>query len=149
MSVHRVTFLALALLVAAATAGAVPPPDCYPYCSSADLSGADLRWALLTGALLRRADLSDADLRWADLGGGRPANLSAADLSGADLRWADLSGARLTAVDLSGADLRWANLSDADFHYADLNDADLRWANMANVRGCPWHVDDPTLFSDC
>ena len=61
------TFLALALLVAAATAGAVPPPDCYSDCAFADLSGADLRWADLSGAEFNYADLSDADLRWANI----------------------------------------------------------------------------------
>jgi hypothetical protein len=50
----------------------------------ADLSGADLRRADLSGA-----DLSGADLRRADL---RRADLSGADLRRADLRRADLSG---------------------------------------------------------
>ena len=57
-----------------------------------DFVGANLRWACLSGADLRRADLRWADLRWADL--------RRADLRWADLRWANLSG----------ADLRWANL---------------------------------------
>ena len=47
-----------------------------------------------------RADLSGADLMWADLSG---ANLRDADLSGADLMWADLRGADLSRADLSGA----------------------------------------------
>ena len=53
---------------------------------------ANLRWADLRGANLSEADLSGADLRWANL---REANLSEADLRGADLRWANLSGADL------------------------------------------------------
>ena len=51
----------------------------------ADLSGADLSRANLSGA-----DLSGANMSWA--------NLSGADLSGANMSWANLSGA-----DLSGA----------------------------------------------
>ena len=75
---------------------------------SADLSGADLRDADLSGANLRDADLRDADLSGA--------NLSGADLSGANLRDADLSGA-----DLSGANLRDADLSGAAIYYSDGN----------------------------
>ena len=61
------------------------------------LSGADLRWANLSGVDLsgvdlHRADLSGADLSWADL---HRADLSGADLRGADLSWADLRGANL------------------------------------------------------
>ena len=76
----------------------------------ADLCGANLRGADLSGADLREADLSGADLSGADL---READLSGADLSGADLSEADLSGADLSGADLSGADLR-----EADIDYA-------------------------------
>ena len=69
-----------------------------------------------------RANLRGADLRDADLSG---ANLRGADLRDADLSGADLSGANLRGADLSGADLRRANLRGAD-----LRDADLRRANM-------------------
>ena len=66
---------------------------------NADLSGADLRDANLSGA-----DLSGAYLR--------DANLSGADLSGADLSDAYLIGAILRDANLSGANLYSANLSD-------------------------------------
>jgi hypothetical protein len=99
----------------------------------ADLSGADLRWADLSGAnlsgaylrwaYLSGANLSGADLRWADLSG---ANLSGADLSGANLSGANLSGAYLSGANLSGAYLRWADLSGADLSGADLSGADLK-----------------------
>ena len=56
---------------------------------SADLSGADLRRAALSGTDLHGADLSGAALCWADL---RWADLAGADLRWADLRWADLNG---------------------------------------------------------
>jgi len=52
-----------------------------------------------------RADLSGAYLRGADLSG---ADLSGAYLRGAYLRGADLSGAYLRGADLSGADLSGA-----------------------------------------
>lgn len=52
-----------------------------------------------------RANLRGADLRGADLSGAnlRGADLSGANLSGADLRWADLCGANLSGADLSEA----------------------------------------------
>ena len=67
----------------------------------ADLRGADLSWADLTGAVLRGADLTGADLRGADLSW---ADLTGADLRGADLSWADLTGAVLRGDDLRGAE---------------------------------------------
>ena len=72
----------------------------------ADLSGANLREANLSGADMSRADLRDASMRGAYL---RGANLSRADLSGANLH-----GANLSMADLSGANLHGANLSRAD-----------------------------------
>jgi hypothetical protein len=76
-----------------------------------------------------RADLRGADLRWA--------NLSGANLSGADLRWANLSGANLSGANLSGANLSGANLSGANLRWANLSGANLRWANLrgANLIG--------------
>jgi len=68
--------------------------------SRADLYGADLSRAYLSGAYLSGADLSRA-------------YLSGAYLSGADLSRANLSGADLSGADLSGADLYRANLSGA------------------------------------
>ena len=87
-----------------------------------------------TRADLRGANLSGANLSGADLYG---ANLSGANLSGADLYVANLSGADLSGANLSGADLRGANLYGADLYGADLRGADLRGANLygANLRG--------------
>ena len=91
----------------------------------ADLSGANLREADLRWADLRVANLREADLRWADL---RVADLSGADLRGADLREADLRRADLSGADLSGADLRRADLGGADLSGADLSRANLSGA---------------------
>ena len=81
----------------------------------ADLSGADLRRAYLSGANLSGADL-------------RNAYLSGANLSGADLSGANLSGANLSGANLSGADLRSANLRNAYLSGANLRNAYLRSA---------------------
>ena len=67
----------------------------------ANLSGADLSWANLSGANLFRANLSGADLSWANL---FRANLSGANLSGANLSGANLFRANLSGADLSGAE---------------------------------------------
>ena len=82
----------------------------------------------LTGANLRRADLTGADLTGANLRGAnlRGADLTRADLTGANLRRADLTGANLTGADLRRADLTGANLTGADLRRADLTGANLR-----------------------
>ncbi len=98
--------------------------------SGADLSGADLRRAVLSDAVLRGADLSGADLRRAVLSG---ADLRGADLRDAVLRGADLSGADLRRAVLSGADLCGADLRDAVLRGADLRRADLRRAVLSGA----------------
>ena len=60
---------------------------------------------------VEEANLRGADLSEADLSG---ANLIGADLSGADLSGANLHGANLRVADLSGANLRGADLSEAE-----------------------------------
>jgi hypothetical protein len=84
--------------------------------SGADLIGADLRGAYLYEAYLSGADLSGADLRGAYLIGAdlRGAYLSRANLSGANLREANLRGAYLYEADLSGANLIGADLIEAN-----------------------------------
>ena len=98
--------------------------------SRADLSGANLSRANLSRANLSGADLSGADLSRADLSG---ANLSGADLSRADLSGANLSGANLSRADLSGANLSGADLSRADLSRADLSRADLSGADLSRA----------------
>ena len=90
--------------------------------SRADLSGANLRDADLSGADLSCANLSNANLFGANL---RGANLSDADLRGANLRGANLSDADLRGADLSGANLRGADLSGANLRDANLSGASM------------------------
>ena len=111
--------------------------------SCANLSGADLRGADLSGANLFGANLSDADLRGADL---RGADLSGADLRGADLRGADLSCANLSGADLRGADLSCANLSGADLSGANLSCANLSNANLSGASMDQMIWDIHTVF---
>ena len=95
--------------------------------SRADLSGAHLYGANLSGANLYGAHLYGADLSGANLSG---ANLYGADLSRADLSRADLSGAHLSGANLSGANLYGADLSRADLSGAHLSGANLSGANL-------------------
>jgi uncharacterized protein YjbI with pentapeptide repeats len=101
-----------------------------------DLNKADLRWALLRGALLLRANLSWAILGEADLHGAilGEADLRGADLSKAILRWTDLLKADLFRADLRWADLRWADLRWADLRKANLTGADLREADLTGAK---------------
>ena len=85
--------------------------------SGAELTGTDLRGAILYGAELTGADLSGAILYGADL--------YRADLSGADLYRANLTGADLSGADLHGANLTGANLSEANLTGANLSEAFL------------------------
>jgi len=116
----------------------------------ADLRGADLHDADLSGANLRGADLHDANLRGANLRGAdlRGAYLRGANLSGANLRDADLRGANLSGTDLRGADLRGANLSGA----LGLEFASLSW-NGHGERGRMLTAikiaDDIVFFCGC
>jgi uncharacterized protein YjbI with pentapeptide repeats len=105
-----------------------------------DLSGADLRKALLSGAHLSNIDLShcflqDAHLRGAHLNGADlyRANLSDTDLRDAYLRGANLNGADMGLADLSGADLTNAQLSSAQLHGARLYEAKLSSAHLSSA----------------
>jgi len=84
------------------------------------------------------ANLHGANLRGADLSG--------ANLRGANLRGADLSGANLRGANLRGADLSGANLRGADMHRANLRGANLRGANLSgaqNIPPLPWTIIVP------
>ena len=69
-----------------------------------------------------RADLTGANLKWADLTGANltRANLTWANLTGANLTWADLTGANLTRANLTWADLTGANLTRANLDYSSI-----------------------------
>src|SRR5882762_938913 len=76
-----------------------------------------------------RADLSGADLSYAKLSG---ANLSHADLSGANLFYANLYDSDLSNTNLSGANLSYANL-----YYADLFRAKYDVTKLSKFSICP------------
>ena len=78
----------------------------------------------------KRADLSGAALDQANLSG---AILSGADFSGASLIGVNLSGARLVHAKFSGADLSGADLSGADLLLTDFSAANLQRANLSNT----------------
>ena len=94
-------------------------------CQNCDLTGADLKDALLVGADLRGANLSKANLDGALL---VAVNLASANLSDGSLQHVDLSGANLR-----GANLSRANLSYSEFEGAQLNKAILQQANLSNA----------------
>jgi hypothetical protein len=100
--------------------------------SRANLEGANLYNADLTGAYLQGANLTGANLEAANLSG---ANLTGAYLHGANLSGADLTGAYLHGTNLSGANLTDANLSGANLTRAILTNTilpDISWI----IPGC-------------
>ena len=108
--------------------------------SGANLSRAYLRCANLTCAKLSGTNLTNADLTSANLTGANlsradltDANLTGANLTGANLRFSDLTGANLTGAILRHANLSYANLTGADLTRAHLNFADLTSANLTRA----------------
>ena len=83
----------------------------------------------LTGAQLKRANLTGANLTKTQF---RRAQLQGADLSGTIMTQADLRGADLTGVTLSNAILK-----DADLRDVILDEVDFSNANTEGCRGCP------------
>jgi hypothetical protein len=111
-----------------------------PDLDGANLSGAKLRRANLSGAALFKADLDRANFREANLSGAaligadlNGANFSEADLSGAYLSQANLSGAKLGRANLSGANLNRTNLTHANLAHANLHGADLQAATLVDT----------------
>jgi hypothetical protein len=115
-----------------------------------DLSGHDLRRAVLANANLTKVNLSLADLRGAILANAQlpgsnlfkakleDASLVSAELSGANLFRANLERASLMSAHLQGAwldraDLRHAFAGGANFQGASLLDADLEVGNFGNA----------------
>lgn len=101
----------------------------------ADLRGADLQTANLSGRDLRYADLRGADLTFADLGGSnlRRALLEDAVASHSNWRGAYLDGASLVGADLSGAVLGEVHAYRVDFRDADLTDTDIRNSSLSHA----------------
>ncbi len=92
-----------------------------------NLSGTDLRWAILNGAKFDGVDFTSAHLDRAEL--------KAAQLMGAILLNAHLSEAILEGAQLQGADLRGAVLQGAKMARVNFSGADLRGANLTNAEG--------------
>jgi hypothetical protein len=92
-----------------------------------NLSGTDLRWAILNGAKLDGVDFTSAHLDKAEL---KAAELRGAILLNAYLSEAILEGAQLQNADLSGAMLQGAKVAGVNF-----SGADLRGANLTNAEG--------------
>ena len=88
------------------------------------LRDANMAWARLDEANLRRADLYKATLI--------SASLRETDLREANLQQADLSSASLSDANLMRSDLRKADLTSADLSNVNLIEADLRGAKMVN-----------------
>ncbi len=100
--------------------------------SYANMSGLNLTGIKLGAANLNYTNLQGADLRYADL---RYTWLTGSDLTGANLRQAGLyvawlNGANLTDSNLNGAYLPGANLHDANLSGADMMYAYLRYATL-------------------
>ncbi|MFZ0323679.1 MAG: pentapeptide repeat-containing protein [Actinomycetes bacterium] len=106
--------------------------------TNADLSGADLSAAIISDATLDNANFSGADLRRANLtrSSVTGANLSGANLARADLRGSNLNGVDLTDAGLAYADVRRATLVGASLAGADLDFTDLTGADLTNASGC-------------
>ncbi|MHC4535100.1 MAG: pentapeptide repeat-containing protein [Planctomycetota bacterium] len=101
-----------------------------------NLSRVDFTTAILSNACLRGAVLSDA-------------NLSRADLTKALLKGADLSNANLAQSDLKGADLLNADLSHANLEGANM--ANIKnWQNIKSLQGANIFnvVNPPETFID-
>jgi uncharacterized protein YjbI with pentapeptide repeats len=98
-----------------------------------------LAGANLSGARLWDADLSGQDLRGANLAGARlmRADLRGANFQGAELRYANLSEADLRGANLGGARLREARLDQALYDAATrgLNPFLAFWEACVKVTG--------------
>ena len=116
----------------------------------ADLSGAELKEADFTGAILNHvvmnrsnfiraslnhANLSDSYLIDANLSSAQliSADLSRAVLENASLTGADLGEAKLTLVNLHGASLGQVRAVGAEFAFADLTQSNWQGANLSGA----------------
>ena len=95
---------------------------------NADLEGANLLCANLSGADLSYSRICNADLFHANLS---DTNLSNTNLSHAHLSRADISNSNLLNADLSHADLTDTNLSSAYLSHTDLSNTNFSRANLS------------------
>ncbi|MBN2613791.1 MAG: pentapeptide repeat-containing protein [Bacteroidales bacterium] len=112
-------------------------PDEVPDLRSVVLPEANLTSADLRFALLDNANLSEATLDWANLESAsmrytilKEASLNGAKLAGADLTGADLKEVNLSRQNLRGVFFNYANLKEADLSLSDLRDCDFSNANL-------------------
>jgi TIR domain/Pentapeptide repeats (8 copies) len=94
------------------------------YLNGADLSGAVVSDSDLQGANLISAQMTDIDATGVDF---REANFRSADLSGARLRRCNLA-----RVDLTDATLLYADITDADLHGTRFARASIGWTTFGN-----------------
>jgi uncharacterized protein YjbI with pentapeptide repeats len=94
----------------------------------ADLSGAHLQEANLTGAFLQNAILQETHLEKAQLAG---ANLEGAQMNKSQLADANLEGAEMNKVQLGQANLKNGKLTSATLDEAYLVDANLEGARFS------------------
>ena len=99
----------------------------YANLGGANLEGADLSWAVFTGASIYNANLAGSNLSWSDLDYSIliGSDLSDADLTGASLYRADLESTNLSSTffyetECFGSYFVWANLDNTIFESADL-----------------------------
>ena len=125
--------------------------------SLAELHDANLSHANLTYAILRGTHFQRADLRYSIF---NCTDLSGADLTGANLWHCDLGGSNLSGANLSGANLTEAELMSANLYFANLVDANLTGArvgstifgdnDLGSVKGLEtvWHAGPSTVGID-
>ena len=113
----------------------------YADLTDAELPYAIFRRAIMPNANLTRTFLAGADLESAEMRGAKiyKTNFGGANLSGAVMHFSDLRTATLANADLSNAGLLGANLSRVDLEGAVLNEihadgANLSGANLSGVR---------------
>jgi Pentapeptide repeats (8 copies) len=112
-----------------------------------NLSGTDLRWAVLNNANFNGVDFTSAHLEKAELKGAElresillnaylnEAILEGAQLQGADLRGAVFRNAKVTGVNFNGADLRGADLTSVEgLTQQQLDSAKTDGATQTNLR---------------
>ena len=101
-----------------------------------DLTSADLRRGVFTGARMRQAYLTRCNLNRASFEDSQASGavFTRSDLSGSNLNNADLRGADLSNCDIGFSTLVGANLSGADLTEADLTMSDLTDANLSGAR---------------
>ncbi|NVO24896.1 pentapeptide repeat-containing protein [Donghicola mangrovi] len=119
------------------------------YIGKPNLSGKDLRAAILNNADLSGVDFGGANLKLADLKGGNleRANLSEANMDGAELDFAKLTGANLGKAKMKEANLSHASMEGANFSGADMEKAVITLANLEGA-DLSWAYLEKVNFSE-